>query len=231
MRGSTISRDAATPRGLPRTDASLLSRWHRLRYSLYAPLYDQFVARLPLFRTGRRRAIALAGLKHGERLLLVAAGTGLDLALVPAGVDVVATDISPAMVSRIKQRAASLGRPVRAEVMDAGALDYPDASFDCVALHLALAVVPDPVRAILEATRVLRPGGRITIFDKFAADDSRPSLLRRMVDVPSTLLFTSLTRQLGPLLAAADLDTRTREPAGLGGLFVVAVVEKKKRET
>jgi len=205
---------------------TLLARWNRLRYSLYAPVYDQVVARLPLFREGRRRAIALAQLQRGERLLLVAAGTGLDLELVPAGVEIVATDISPAMVSRIKARAAALRRPVRAEVMDAGALAFPDASFDCVGLHLALAVVPDPVRAIREATRVLRPGGRITIFDKFAADDERPSIVRRVLDVPSTLLFTSLTRRLGPLVDAAGLELRVREPAGLGGIFVVARAEK-----
>jgi phosphatidylethanolamine/phosphatidyl-N-methylethanolamine N-methyltransferase len=210
----------------------VITRWHRLRYSLYAPLYDQFVARLPLFRRGRRRALDLASLKRGERLLLVAAGTGLDLEHVPEGVDVVATDISPAMVSRVKQRAAELRRPVRAEVMDAGALDYPDSSFDCVGLHLALAVVPDPVRAIREAARVLRPGGRITIFDKFATDDSRPSAIRRAVDVPATFFFTSITRQLGPLLRAANLAERHRETVGLGGLFVVAVAEKNgKRET
>lgn len=201
--------------------------WSRMRYSLYAPLYDRVIESLPMFRTGRRRAVDLAGLRRGERVLIVAAGTGLDLELIPEGVEVVATDVSPAMVSRVKQRAARLHRPVRAEVMDAGALDYPDGSFDCVALHLALAVVPDPVRAIREAARVLRPGGRITIFDKFVADDAKPSLLRRALNVPSTLLLTSLTRRLGPLLAAAGLVERLREPAGFGGMFVVVRAEKR----
>lgn len=203
--------------------------WSRMRYSLYAPLYDRVIESLPMFRTGRRRAVDLAGLRRGERVLIVAAGTGLDLELIPEGVEVVATDVSPAMVSRVKQRAARLHRPVRAEVMDAGALDYPDSSFDCVLLHLALAVVPDPMRAAREAARVLRPGGRVTVFDKFLADDARPSLLRRVVNVPSSLFFTSLTRRLGPLLDAAGLELRTKEPAGLGGLFVVARAEKPVR--
>jgi phosphatidylethanolamine/phosphatidyl-N-methylethanolamine N-methyltransferase len=200
--------------------------WSRMRYSLYAPLYDRVLESLPFFRAGRRRAVELAGLRRGERVLIVAAGTGLDLELIPEGVDVVATDLSPAMVARVRQRAARLHRPVRAEVMDAGALDYPDNSFDCVLLHLALAVVPDPMRAAREAARVLRPGGRATVFDKFLADDARPSLLRRVVNVPSSLLFTSLTRRLGPLLDAAGLELRAKEPAGLGGLFVVARAEK-----
>ena len=199
-----------------------------MRYSLYAPLYDLVVERLPLFRRGRRRSLELADLKRGERLLLVAAGTGLDLELVPPGVDVVATDISPAMVERIRQRAVRLRRHVRADVMDAGALDYPDGAFDCVVLHLALAVVPDPVRAIREATRVLRPGGRVVVFDKFLGDDQRASVFRRLLDVPASLLFTSLTRRLGPLFDAAGLVQRVREPAGLRGAFIVACAVKER---
>jgi ubiquinone/menaquinone biosynthesis C-methylase UbiE len=204
------------------------SHWNRVRYSLYAPLYDGVVDRLPFFRAGRRRALEMVGLKRGERLLIVAAGTGLDLEWIPDGVDVVATDVSPAMVSRIKQRAARLRRPVRAEVMDAGALDYGDGTFDCVALHLALAVVPDPMRAIREAARVLRKGGRVSVFDKFLADDAQPSIIRRLLNVPSTLFFTSLIRQLGPLLDGAGLVLRSRESAGMGGLFEIACAEKPR---
>lgn len=205
--------------------------WHRTRYNLYAPVYDTVVTRLPFFRDGRRRAIAMAAPRRGERALLVAAGTGLDLELLPEGIDVVATDIAPAMVSRIRARALALHRPVRAEVMDAAALDYPDGSFDLVVLHLALAVVPDPLRAAREAARVLRPGGRVSIFDKFLADDAEPSLLRRAIDLPASLLFTSLTRRLGPLLDAAGLALRSREPVGPGGLFVAARAEKGGRTT
>lgn len=202
--------------------------WNRLRYSLYAPLYDLVVERLPLFRRGRQRSIALADLQRGERLLLVAAGTGLDLDFIPPGVEIVATDISPAMIERIRQRAVMLGRQVRADVMDAGALDFPDGVFDCVALHLALAVVPDPVRAIREVSRVLRPGGRVIVFDKFLGDDQHASLMRRMLDVPASLLFTSLTRRLGPLFDSAGLVQRLREPAGLGGTFVVSCALKPR---
>jgi ubiquinone/menaquinone biosynthesis C-methylase UbiE len=145
-------------------------RWNRLRYTLYAPVYDLALARLPLFRRGRRRSLALAAFRPGERVLLVAAGTGLDLAYLPAGVAVVATDVTPAMLARLRARARALGRDVTAEVMDAARLAYPDASFDGVVLHLALAVVPDPVAAVRKAARVLRPGGRVAVFDKFLPD-------------------------------------------------------------
>ena len=63
--------------------------WNRIRYTLWAPFYD-FVA---LFGRQRRRSIALLALQPGERALLVGAGTGADLPLIPAGVEVLATDL------------------------------------------------------------------------------------------------------------------------------------------
>ena len=133
--------------------------WNRLRYTLYAPLYDLLVAWWPLLRRGRRRAFELVALGQGEDVLIVAAGTGLDLEYIPAGVTVVATDLTPAMVRRLRDRASAFRGPVHTQVMDAARLAYRDASFDCVVLHLALAVVPAPVATIQEAARVLRPRG------------------------------------------------------------------------
>ena len=54
-------------------------RWNRARYNLYAPVYDWLVGRLGFIERGRRRALELAAIRAGERVLIVAAGTGLDL--------------------------------------------------------------------------------------------------------------------------------------------------------
>jgi len=147
--------------------------WNRARYDAYAPFYDWFVGRLGFIERGRRRAIELAAIRRGERVLIVAAGTGLDLPWLPPEADLTAIDIAPAMLARLEQRAAKLGRPVRTEVMDAARLGFADASFDCVLLHLAIAVVPDPFATIREVSRVLRPGGRVSVFDKFLPDAAR----------------------------------------------------------
>jgi phosphatidylethanolamine/phosphatidyl-N-methylethanolamine N-methyltransferase len=213
---------------------SLSTWWNRVRYTAYAPAYDLAVAHLPLFQRGRRRSLALADFRRGERVLMVAGGTGLDLAYLPDGIDVIATDVTPAMVTRMAMRAQALreaGRDlqVRTQVMDAARLTLPDESVDGVILHLALAVVPDPVAAIREAARVLRPGGRIAVFDKFLPDGERPSLRRRIAAVVMRLVATDLNRQLGPLLKAAGLRVVASEAIGLGGMFVVARVESRNR--
>ena len=200
--------------------------WNRRRYTLYAPIYDLFLARFPVFSHGRRRAIELAALQPGERVLLVAAGTGLDLPLLPAGVEVTAVDITPAMLERLRGRAQRLGRPVRTEVMDAARLDLPDASFDCVALHLALAVVPDPAAAAREAARVLRPGGRVSLFDKFLPRGRRPSVARRLFSAVADVVASDLNREVEPLLEAAGLRLTVLEPVGFGGNFVAGRAEK-----
>lgn len=196
--------------------------WNRARYTLLAPLYDTFAG----FRLHRRRSLELLGAKPGERVLIDGCGTGADLQFLPAGVDVVATDITPAMVERTRRRAAGLGRTVDARVMDAQALEFADASFDTVVLHLILAVVPDPLAAIREAGRVLKPGGRAVVFDKWVPDDREPSLLRRAGNLVSGVVATEITRKLGPLVAATPLTVEHREPAGKGGFFSITVLRK-----
>ncbi|MDZ7809492.1 MAG: methyltransferase domain-containing protein [Arhodomonas sp.] len=196
------------------------NRWNRIRYTAYTPFYDLVAGG---FRRQRQRAIALAELRPGERVLIPGAGSGLDLALIPRDNPVTAVDITPAMIRRLEQRARRLGRVVNARVMDAASLDFPDREFDVVLLHLILAVIPDPEGCIREAARVLRPGGRVVIFDKFLADGTRPSLARRLLNAPATAVATSINRRLGPLLDTAGLERIHEEPAGFGGLFRIAI--------
>lgn len=202
--------------------------WNRARYSAYAPFYDALVGRLGFLARGRRRALELAAIRPGEKLLIVAAGTGLDLPLLPAGVEIAAIDIAPAMLRRLQRRARRLELRVHAEVMDAARLGFADASFDCVLLHLAIAVVPDPQATMREVARVLRPGGRVSVFDKFLPDDASPSPVRALAGRLADWVATDLNRKLGPLLAGCGLTLVAREPAGLGGLFVVARADKAK---
>ena len=194
--------------------------WNRIRYQLYAPIYD-WIAR-PL-ESGRQRAIERAAPQAGERILLLGCGTGSDLKYLPDRAQITAVDAAPAMVRRTRARADRLGVNVDARVGDAQNLDFDDDSFHLVLLHLILSVVPDPQAVADETARVLAPSGRATIYDKFVPPGSKPSLLRRLLNPLARVLFSDLTRRLDPLLSSAGLQIQGSREKVLGQLYTVAL--------
>lgn len=185
----------------------------RLRFTLFAPFYDVFVR----LEGPRRCSLDRLALKGGERVLLVGAGTGADLPLLPPGVRAVATDVTPAMLARAKGKARG---DVRFAVMDAMNLDLPDATFDAAVLHLILALLPDPARCLAEAVRVVRPGGRIAVLDKFLPEGASAGLLRRCVNAGTRLLATDINRRLGDIVRDSGAPVRVvhDETAAFAGL-------------
>lgn len=195
---------------------------NRLRYTLWAPAYDLVGRR---FDPLRRRSIELLALKPGERVLIVGGGTGCDLPLLPHGVQVVCTDLTPAMLEKARRHA----RPqIEFAVMDAHALEFEDGSFEAAILHLILAVIPDSARCLSEAARVVKPGGRIVVFDKFVPDRESVPLWRRAANLATNLLATDITRRLGDILAASGAPLRVAhdEPVGATGFFRLVLLRK-----
>jgi ubiquinone/menaquinone biosynthesis C-methylase UbiE len=187
--------------------------WNRIRYTAWAPLYDLVGRR---FDRQRRESIQMLHLLPGERTLIVGGGTGADRPHIPDGVMVVVTDLTAAMLARARRRR---GAPAHFAIMDGHRLAVRDGAFDAVVLHLILAVLPDPVRCLQEVARVLRPGGRVAVFDKFVRGD--PNLGLRVLNVVTSTLFTDVTRSLEDILerAAAPLAIEQDSPALLRGLF------------
>jgi phosphatidylethanolamine/phosphatidyl-N-methylethanolamine N-methyltransferase len=168
--------------------------WLRFRYSFWAPHYD----RVTKFPDERRRSIELLDPRPGERLVVIGCGTGADLPLIPFGTEVLAVDLTPAML----RQAMAHARPgIEFQVMDGMALDLPDGAFDAAILHMVLEVIPDPARCLAEAARVLRVGGRLAVFDKFLPEAERPGPLRRAGLALLDFVFTSTNRRMGEILA------------------------------
>lgn len=135
----------------------------RDRWDKVAPRYDSAISLLEnrFMAAGRRRTVPHA---HG-RVLEIGIGTGANLPLYPAGVELVGVDISPAM---LKEAAAKpLGALSGITLREASAVDlpFPDHEFDSVVASYVMCCVPDLDLALREAVRVLKPGGSLLLAD------------------------------------------------------------------
>jgi ubiquinone/menaquinone biosynthesis C-methylase UbiE len=116
----------------------------------------------------RRRRTLLRGATG--RVVEIGAGTGLNVAHYPDGLDeLVLTEPEPAMRARLTRRVRG-----DAEVVDAPAerLPLPDASVDTVVATLVLCTVDEPEHALREIKRVLRPGGQLLFIEHVRASSS-----------------------------------------------------------
>jgi ubiquinone/menaquinone biosynthesis C-methylase UbiE len=129
-----------------------------------ALLYDPFLALGERRGMAARRRALLADVRG--RVLEVGAGTGLNLPHYPAGVDLVLTEPQPSMLRKLRRRAPVVAAP-------AEALPFEDASFDVVVSTMVLCTVADPVAAVREMRRVLRPGGRLVFIEHVRAESPR----------------------------------------------------------
>ena len=194
-------------------------------YSLLAPLYDMAV-RGPL-DSARKKSIARLHDIEGKHILINGIGTGLDLEYLPQGPRYTGSDITPAMLRRADRRAKKSGVEIRLECADSQKLPFENESFDIVLMHLILAVVPDPVRALQEAGRVLKNNGSIFILDKFLKLGQIASLRRSM----NTILRHIATRTdvvfEDVLSYSTDLHVLSDDPALAGGWFRLIELVKK----
>ncbi len=192
-------------------------------YKWWAPVYDKVMG--PFADKARRRAIELLKLQPGDTVLLSGVGTGLDLPQLPVSVKAIGIDLSLEMLHKAQSKVN--GHDVTLREMNAQALDFADNSFDVVILNLILSVVPDGAAAFREAWRVLRPGGRAVIFDKFAAEGKQISTLRRALGKIIALFGTDPNRHLTDIIGqSADLTIERNEPSLLHGQYRIVLLSK-----
>ncbi len=190
--------------------------WNKIRYTIYSPFYDTLVGH---FRHSRRKSVESLEVKQGDRVLLIGAGTGLDLKLLPKGCEITAIDITPAMIHKIKKRNRKLNYNVNVIVMDGQALQFPDNSFDKIILHFVLAVIPDPFACIKEAERVLKDGGNIVVLDKFLPKHKKIPFVQGLINPVANLFFINITRDFESIVNATRLKIVSDIDAHFNGNF------------
>jgi ubiquinone/menaquinone biosynthesis C-methylase UbiE len=177
-------------RGLPME--GMLARWYAKNTS----------GSLAEFRSLAKRIAA--GLPHGAAVLEIAPGPGfLAIELARLGCRVTGIDISRTFVQLAQDEARRAGVEVDFRVGDAAHLPLADsranAGFDFIVCRAAFKNFGDPVGALAEMHRVLRPGGRALILDmrRDATKEAISDEVSRMnLDLVGRLMTTTILRRL-----------------------------------
>jgi phosphatidylethanolamine/phosphatidyl-N-methylethanolamine N-methyltransferase len=199
------------------------NNWNKIRYTLYTPGYD-LLGRL--LNESRKKSIDSLELKPDDKVLIVGAGTGLDLEFISVDCEITATDITPSMIKKLRNRNSRLQRRVKSLVMDGQSLDFSDNSFDYVILHLILAVIPDPSKCLQEIERVLKKGGQVAVFDKFVGKGRKVSRIRKSANLFTNILSSDITRDFESILENTSLNVISDEKADFDGIFRLIKLEK-----
>ncbi len=157
-------------------------------------------------RYGKYKRDLFAGARG--RVILVAAGTGQDFASLPENLRVTAVDFSRAMLEKAGPRAARYKGELNLARMDVQRLAFRDGTFDTVITSCTFCSVQNPVEGLRELNRVLKPDGRLLMFEHVRAGNP---FLGILMD-----LMTPISRLVGP-----DLNRRTGENVRKAGFEIV----------
>ena len=143
-----------------------LRRVQRL-WARWAGIYD---LRVRLFLRWRSTALDTLRLRPGDTVLDLACGTGLNFALMTERIDptgrIVGVDLTRAMLRRAQTKLVSRGwRHVALLEGDAANLPLASDSCDAVFCSYGMVIIPAYRGALLEAVRVLKPGGRLALLE------------------------------------------------------------------
>ena len=115
------------------------------------------------------------------RVLEIGIGTGSNLPFYSEqATEIVGIEPDPAMLSKAQQAAAKIriAATVKLAIDDAQNLQFPDDSFDTVIMCLVLCTIPDPLKALQEAYRVLKPNGQLIFLEHVRAPNTHIARLQ-----------------------------------------------------
>ncbi len=176
------------------------------------PGYDRMAQVFDFFRGGdmRRWSGAQKNLFQGlyGKVLHVGIGTGLELINFPPGLDITAIDLSVPMLERARRRGRTYAGTLRLCQMNGEHLAFPDHTFDSAVAVCVFCTVAHPVAGLRELRRVLKPQGRLLMFEHVLSRNPLYGLSLRFMS-----LFTTA-------LSGTHLDRRTVDNLRKAGFTV-----------
>jgi len=142
----------------------------------------------PSIRQYRDSMLEMCPVTEGQSILDVGCGLGheaLRLAerVGPGGL-VLGIDISDSFIDEARRRATKRGSNARFEIGNVSNLEFPEGKFDLCRTERVLDYLDDPLAALHEMVRVVRPGGHVVVFGfdfgGFIIDSDNETLTRRI---------------------------------------------------
>jgi ubiquinone/menaquinone biosynthesis C-methylase UbiE len=180
------------------------------------PRLLDFAMRNQVLDSYRRNAITPArGL-----VLEVGVGSGLNLPLYgPAVTRVVAVDPSPELLRLASERTAEMVVPVALIRASAEHLPFPGAVFDTIAMTWTLCSIPNPIEALTEMRRVLKPGGHLLFVEHGLSPETRIARWQRWLTPYWKLIGGGchLDRKMDELIRSAGFEIDAIETGYMKG--------------
>jgi phosphatidylethanolamine/phosphatidyl-N-methylethanolamine N-methyltransferase len=192
----------------------------RHAYRRCAPVYD--LAFGGITEAGRKHVVKIINRRKG-RVLEVGVGTGLSLPCYGDHLGVTGIDLSPDMLKKARARVGrlELGNVSALYEMDAGALAFPDESFDTVVAMYVITVVPDAERVMREFERVCATGGEVILVNHFSQEEGLRGFFERTIAPVAGFIGWRSVFAVDRVLVCEDLRLAERKALWPFGLFTM----------
>lgn len=165
-------------------------------YNKIAPFYNSIMIVAESLLFGHRRRGLVKDLKGN--IVEFAVGSGLNLPFYPEDATIIGLDISPRMIDAARERAAKHGLRnlslVKADVLNSG---LASDTYDVVVCTYALCGISPPESLVIEAKRILRPGGHLLMIEHGKSNFRVLNLFMAYLERYSTRIGEHLTRDAG----------------------------------
>lgn len=143
-------------------------------------------------------------------VLEIGLGTGLNLPHYPKHVTwLYAVEPATLLPERLVQRGKEATFPIEVKRVSAETLPFDDQTFDCAVSTWTLCTIPDPVKALREVRRVLKPEGRFLFLEHGRSDDEKIAIWQDRLNPIQRIIGCgcNMNRRIDQLIEQAGLST------------------------
>ena len=196
-------------------------------YDIQSSFYDATFGRLVRRRV--EMAISHMNIAETDQVLDLGIGTGQSLNYYPKFGRIVGVDLSSGMLRQCRRKIHERGL-THATVMQADAMRLPfaDDSFDHVFISHVISVVSDPIKLVIEAQRVAKPGARIVLLNHFQSTNRFIALVEQWLCPLCTKLGWRSDLPLQELIRETGLEIDYRFKLESIDLWETVVVTNNK---